>query len=235
MIQKIKTFLFGTSPTDQPTLRPTLTNQQLLQKQAIQEQLYLQSPKQKTRTSKLIVVLGANGTGKTTFIKQVCAATRQRILIITPDDTEYNEIDAYGNPLYPMNELRTKDDFMFDGVCRHIFDPQWTMRVLHNFKCGIIIFDDCRAYFPARTEQVIHELMIRRRQREVDMFAVGHGFTEVPPKFFTFATDYVLFRTEDSIDTRKPYIRSFEKVKKMQTHVNRIAISNPHYHKRMKQ
>lgn len=179
-------------------------------------------------------MLGANGTGKTTFVKQICAATRQRILIITPDDTEYNEIDAYGNPLYPLNELRTKDDFLFGGVCRHIFDPQWTMRVLHNFKCGIIVFDDCRAYFPARTEQVIHELMIRRRQREVDMIAVGHGFTEVPPKFFTFATDYVLFRTEDSIDTRKPYIRSFEKVKGMQAIVNAKSQQNPYYHQRLK-
>ena len=201
----------------------------------LQEQIVPQCPTQKTRTSKLIVVLGANGTGKTTFVKQICAATRQRVLIITPDDAEYNEIDAYGNMLYPMNELRTKDDFMFDGVCKHIFDPQRTMKVLHNFKCGMIIFDDCRAYFQARTEQALHELMIRRRQREIDMIAVGHGFTEVPPKFFTFATDYVLFRTEDSIDTRKPYIRSFDKVKRMQAHVNRKAKNAPHYHKRMKQ
>ena len=204
-----------------------------MQQEVLREQV--QYTKATTRTSKLIIVLGTNGTGKTTFIKQVCAATRQRILIITPDDTEYNELDAYGNPLYPMNELRTKHDFMFEGVCRHIFDPQWTTHVLHNFKCGIIVFDDCRAYFPARTEQVIHELMIRRRQREVDMIAVGHGFTEVPPKFFTFATDYILFRTEDSIDTRKPYIRSFDKVKKMQETVNKHAKHDPHYHRRLKQ
>ena len=179
-------------------------------------------------------MLGANGTGKTTFIKQVCAATRQRVLIITPDDTEYNETDYNGNPLYPLNELRTKEDFMFEGVTRHIFEPKYTLSVLHNFKCGIIVFDDCRAYFPARTEQVIHELMIRRRQREIDIIAVGHGFTEVPPKFFTFATDYVLFRTEDSIDTRKPYIRNFEAVKRAQAYVNARAKHHPHYFTRIR-
>ena len=59
--------------------------------------------------------------------------------------------------------------------------------------------------------------------------------TTQQPKFFTFATDYILFRTEDSIDTRKPYIRSFDKVKKMQETVNKRAKHDPHYHRRLKQ
>lgn len=236
MFQRLKEILFG-PPLTESNLPPMdeLTRQRILQQQAINRQLLLRNQAQaNTRTCIWAVILGANGTGKTTYVKQIVASTRQRVLIITPDDVEYNETDEYGNPLYPLNPLRTKEDFVFDGVCRHIWDPDWTPKVIHNFKKGLIIFDDCRTYLPARTDQFIHSLMIRRRQQELDVMVIGHGFSEVPPKFFTFATHYILFRTEDNINIRREVIRCFEKMRHLQWFVNRKAKEDPHYHLEVK-
>ncbi|MBO7255011.1 MAG: hypothetical protein J6U79_01375, partial [Paludibacteraceae bacterium] len=66
------------------------------------------------------------------------------------------------------------------GIQRHIFNPKYSLDAVAHFRKGILVFDDCRSYFQDRTDPKVRELLIRRRQREVDIFAVGHGFTQVP-------------------------------------------------------
>lgn len=165
----------------------------------------------------MTVLLGTNGTGKTTTLKHILLASGKRCLVITPDDREWLE--------FPQTLLRpgVAADFQFTGIRRHIWNPKYSLRMLQYFRNGIMVFDDCRAYLTARTSDEIHQLMIRRRQRGVDIFAVGHGFTEVPPVFFTFATDFILFLTRDNIERRKTVIRDYEQVKAKQEEVNAIA------------
>lgn len=177
------------------------------------------------RAAKLTIILGTNGTGKTTILKRIIKASNDsRVLIITPDYAEWTE--------YPENELKGKDDFLFTGVMRHIYDGSkfGTLQKLVYLKKCTIVFDDCRAYLKSSTAEEIHKLIIRRRQRETDIFAVGHGFTEVPPKFFTFASDLFLFRTTDNIARRKDCLKDFDRMKEAQERVNKKANTvNAHY------
>ncbi len=176
------------------------------------------------RPAKMTILLGTNGTGKTTLLRSIIESLHQRVLIITPDDAEWQHL--------PDNPLATKQDFIYSGMQRHIFDPNkktGTLSKIHLFKKGIIIFDDCRAYLQASTSEEVRMLLIRRRQREVDIFAVGHGFTEVPPVFFTFATDIFLFRTTDEIARRKNCLKDYENIRAAQARVNDEACANPHY------
>lgn len=165
----------------------------------------------------MTVLLGTNGTGKTTAVKNIAKASGQRVLVITPDDREWTE--------YPLTELRSghSEDFQFAGIRRHIWNDKHTLRMLQYFQNGLIIFDDCRAYLRASTADEIRQLLIRRRQRNVHIMVSGHGFTEVPPVFFTFATDFILFFTRDNIKRREAYIRNFEAVQNKQEEVNAIA------------
>lgn len=177
-----------------------------------------------TRAAKMTVLLGTNGTGKTTLLRHILESSGQRCLVITPDDVEWGD--------YPLTDLRTADDFKFDGICRHIFNPHkecGTLQRIAYFKQGIIVFDDCRAYLKSSTHDAIHELMIRRRQREVDIFAVGHGFNEVPPVFFTFSTEMILFRTTDNIVRRKNCLKDYEAALQAQQRINSQAKKEPHY------
>lgn len=169
------------------------------------------------------IILGSNGTGKTTLLRSILQRSNQRTLIVTPDDIEWTDYEAV--------TLDKPEDFIFTGIRRHVFDPSknGTLKKLEYFKKGILVFDDCRSYFPAKTPQELHQLLIRRRQREVDIFAVGHGFTEVPPVFFTFANGIFLFRTTDNIIRRKDCLKDFDKTAGAQVRVNHKAKLDPHY------
>lgn len=169
----------------------------------------------------MVCLLGTNGTGKTSFLRALVEKLETRVLVITPDDIEWSDC--------PLNELERASNFRFDGIQRHIFDPKTTLGKIEHFQKGVIIFDDCRAYLTANTDQAIRQLIIRRRQREVDVFAVAHGFTEMPPVFFTFASEIVLFETKDNIVRRKNCLKDYERVLEVQQQVNAKAKKNPHY------
>lgn len=181
------------------------------------------------RAAKLTVILGTNGTGKTTLLEQILTSTPDKSLVITPDDAEWRKYDEV--------ELTTADDYLYQGIRRHIFNPNkktGTLSRLHLFKIGKLVFDDCRSYLKAATDDIIHALLIRRRQRMVDVFAVGHGFNEVPPVFFTFPSEIILFRTVDNIDRRKDCLKDFDKMKQAQLRVNQKAETEPHYYEVIK-
>lgn len=181
------------------------------------------------RPAKLTIILGTNGTGKTTLLKNILIGSVQKSLVITPDDIEWQAYEAV--------ELNNKNDFVFDDIRRHIFNPAkkgGTLERLVHFKKGIMVFDDCRAYLQSATDDHIRQLIIRRRQRMVDVFAVGHGFNEVPPVFFTFASDIILFRTVDNIARRKNCLKDFDRMAQAQERVNKKAKRDPHYFEHIK-
>lgn len=177
------------------------------------------------RRAKLLIFLGFNGTGKTTALANLvysCTKAGQRVLIITPDDIEWSTVPEID--LSDINEIRK-----FKTVRKAIFKEDFTLDQIKHFKNGLLIFDDCRSYLRANTDSKIHDLLIRRRQRMVDVVAVGHGFTEVPPKFFTFASEIVLFKTMDNIAKRKDVLKNFEVMSAAQERINKKALTNDYY------
>lgn len=176
------------------------------------------------REAKMTILLGTNGTGKTTLLRRILTASGQKCLVITPDDAEWTD--------FPLSEMQVQDDFVYEGIKRHIFDPDTkngTLSRLAYFKKGIVVFDDCRAYLTERTPPELRQLIIRRRQREVDIFAVGHGFKEVPPVFFTFLTEIILFRTLDNVSLRKNCLKDYPLMLEAQQRVNTHALKDKHY------
>ena len=176
------------------------------------------------RAAKLTILLGANGTGKTTLLEGIIARSGQRALVVTPDDIEWRQ--------YEETQLASPADFQYQGVRRHVFDPArrgGTLDRLEYFRRGILVFDDCRAYLRSSTDDRVRQLIIRRRQRMVDVMAVGHGFNEVPPVFFTFASEIILFRTTDNVARRRDCLRDYPRMAAAQARVNRRAAREPHY------
>jgi len=179
------------------------------------------------RTPKLMIILGTNGTGKTTFSKKLIANELKKddshILIVTPDDFEFNTIPW----VHPRFQKRIAT---YKGARKIIYQKGLIENIRENFRNGMIHFEDCRAYFDAALDRSLHSLLIRRRQQMIDILVCGHGFTEVPPKFFTFATHYILFRTIDKIERRKGVIQNYEVMLEAQRRVNEKAIREPHYY-----
>lgn len=196
---------------------------------------------QENRAAKCTLVLGFNGTGKTTFLRNLLEhmvqsamtqGRRLKVLIVTPDDTEWQD--------YEENRLETPDDYVYSGIQRHVWtdsyagEKHYSMQRIAHFSNGIVVFDDCKVYFGDILPQEMINLFIRRRQRSLDVFFVGHGFTTIPPKAFTYYSDAILFRTVDNIERRKNCINNFDYFRRMQQHVNKKAVKEPHYHVHIK-
>ena len=181
---------------------------------------------QEGRTPKQIIVLGTNGTGKTTLVKKLVLNELKKkdshILVVVPDDMEWDSLQ-YVHPKFPHRIEH------YVGARKIIYEPGLLDIIRERFRNGLIVFDDCRAYFDASLDRDLHSLLIRRRQQMIDIIAVGHGFTEVPPKMFTFATHFGMFKTIDNIDRRKNVISNFEEMKEAQKRINEKAKEDPHY------
>lgn len=186
------------------------------------------------RTASCIVIIGANGTGKTTLLKQILLTAPQRAIVVTPDCIEWTDTLPDGTERFPINQLQKRTDFVFQGIQRHIYDDKRTLSAISAFKKGIVVFDDCRAYLRDSTDERVHQLLIRRRQREVDFIACAHSFAEMPRRFFTFASDIFLFQTKDNVDMRRGVIKDLEQMREAQARVNEMAKTNPHYFEHIK-
>ncbi len=183
------------------------------------------------RLPTLNIILGTNGTGKTTFIKQLIeryVATGRRVLIVTPDDIEHSDIE----------EITPEEIYSFEGIKKIIFGTGILQAVYENYFNGLLILDDYKAFGIRTIEDttILRQIAVRRRQRMLDVAIAAHGFTEVVPYFlYTFSTHIVLFRTLDNISRVKAVLKDYDKMKALQTEVNRQAEIDKHFYLIVKQ
>ncbi len=185
---------------------------------------------EKPRTTRQALVIGTNGTGKTTYLFKVVQAVKgfRRVLVVDFENAErvwqsFKEIDpADRSEMMAFQGIRRINWAQHDDA---------TLRLLRNFyRNGILVFDDCRTYLKANLEDELHQLLIRRRQYMLDIFVVAHSFQDVPPKFFQFSTDIVLFRIARPIDDRKRMLANPTQVLAAHDRIQRLSQANPHYH-----
>lgn len=187
------------------------------------------------RETKQTIVLGYNGTGKSTLVRKVIQAyTAQpgrKALIITPDSAEWTDM--------PETIVSKPSDLNFEGVRRYVWtfikkeDLAVMRRIRDYYFDGMLIFDDCRSYLQANTDEWLKYMYIRRRQKMIDLMLVAHGFTDVPPQAFTNCSDLFLFRTVDNIERRKSELINLDEMIEHQARINRKAETNKHYYERI--
>lgn len=182
------------------------------------------------RTSRQILVIGTNGTGKTTYLFKAMQAVKgfRRVLVV-----DFENAERAWQPFKEIDPADRDDMIGFHGI-RRINWAQYgdgTLQLLRrHYRNGIIIFYDCRTYLKASMEDELHQLLIGRRQYMLDFFVVAHSFQDVLPKFFQFTTDIVLFRITRPIDDRKRMLSNPTQVIAAHERIQRNAQTNPHYH-----
>ena len=153
------------------------------------------------------IVLGTNGTGKSTVIRETFVIPelnrKGKVLICTPHFNEWLDVPEIA---CKANEIQT-----IDTARRIVINPitpdEDIHTIVNNFRDGLLVFDDCRAYLESLTDRTLKTLYISRRQWKLDMVAAAHGYSEMVPKFFTFATHFILFKVLDSPLDRKKYLQ----------------------------
>lgn len=164
------------------------------------------------------IIVGTNGTGKTTLTRKLIA--NRKTLVVDPDGLEWSML-----PTIDIDEVM----FLKEGKKARIIAPEPREIVeLVNYKHGNLVLDDCRYYVRSRIEEGVRQLLVRRRQKDVDIFAVAHSLNEVPPTFWTFATHLVLFKIKDNPQRLKQNIPKYKELTEI--HIPEInSHANHHY------
>lgn len=76
----------------------------------------------------------------------------------------------------------------------------------------------------------MEQFLLALRQKDVDFACCGHGFTTIPPVFYAFATDFVVFATTDNPKKRKDDVMNYEELERTVATVNEKARSEPHFY-----
>ena len=171
------------------------------------------------------ILVGINGTGKTSFIQKVLEHTvneKNRALIVTPDPAEWRQVE----------EVSGRSIATFNGIRKIIYHSGAMGEIQNYYSNGMLIFDDARVYIHAQSDDFMQWLQIRRRQVGVDFFCCFHGLTQVPPVFFTFASNIVLFYTKDNIKRRAEYVddADFQAIQEAKARIaKKVEGGNPYY------
>lgn len=168
--------------------------------------------------TRMILVVGTNGTGKTTLSREIFEGLNvPRKLVLTQHHSEWSYM--------PHNSLQSASDLKFLGQNWHfVIEEKTIWKKLKHFVNGGLLLDDAQNFMLSSTDQDVKRLYISRRQNAVHIIMVAHGLTEIPPKAFTFCTDIFLFATRDNIDsTRKNTVQNYEQLIETQRRVNERA------------
>jgi hypothetical protein len=180
-----------------------------------------------TRRTYRTMIIGKQGSGKTTFAKKLALKYPKKVLVIVADDFE----PAWKN--FPLVEMENVGK-LSSGKRRIIYEPEnkeFINDLKHRFAGGLIIWDDAKTYF--RSQKSINELenmLIRSRQFNVEHVFMYHGLSTIPGMIWSYLTHLVLFATNDAHVRAKDRTFNYELMIERVNHVNAEAKKNEHFH-----
>ncbi len=167
------------------------------------------------------LIIAVQGGGKTTLANQMIKAMQPlRVLVIDPDGMEEKWQKIPEIDLQNVKELET-----FTGIRKAFYEDGDFHYIYHHFHNGMLIMDDAANYMGdnGKVDENLKRTYRRSRQKRLFILAITHNFGDTPPFLFRFASDYILFYTEDAIETRKRYLPAFNRfqyIKKIIDHIS---------------
>lgn len=181
----------------------------------------------KQRKTEFNLVVGINGTGKTTWLNDNVVGKFSKSLVVTAHDGEWSSLPIVQS---------AKEIYNVSGSARVIYEGRETLENLLYFHGGALVLDDARMFMGSKTMDMVRRIYISRRQRGVDVFMSAHGLRQIPVEVFTFASWLFLFNTTENFSDRKRELlpEKYNEIVKAQAEVRKKILSgNPYYYKRI--
>ncbi len=162
--------------------------------------------------------IGAQRTGKTQFALQSFKnyPATKRGLIVLP---HLMEKKYEGLKTINIDQVGT-----FKGRARVLFDRDdklFLNKIYRNYRNGFIIFDDTKFCLRPWLYNDFEDILGTRRQLNLDMIFMYHGFDRIPDFFWNYCSHLVLFKTLSAEGADKVN-------QERQAHVNKMAQRNPY-------
>jgi DNA helicase HerA-like ATPase len=128
--------------------------------------------------SKCHIIVGATGTGKTTFVKKLLKKASKQSLFIYDVNNEYKE---YFN--YPFIYF---EDFIESAT---------------RLKNGILVIEEATIFLNNRSSnENLKEILVRKRHTNLYVILVFHSMRSVPRYIYELSNYITIFKTNDSPD-----------------------------------
>ncbi len=170
--------------------------------------------------------IGGRGTGKSTDILNLIKAHPKKALIY---DTDNNSIYKDIPVIKPEDIARWKS-----GIYRIVdTDYNKVFELIHEHVWNaLVIFEDATKYMQHQVPEVIKQLMLVSKQKNLDLIFTFHSFRNVRPDFYSSANYITKFKTGEDISQFKSKIIGYELVKTMhervEAHTNRYYKETVH-------
>lgn len=172
------------------------------------------------RDAAVVIVMGKNGTGKSTLAKKFIDAQGGRILVVTMNGAP----EIWRS--YPVVDAADPKSFQdWNSGIKQVYYMQHdkeTFQHIHNhFHNGILVLDDCRGYIPSQldADQGLKRLLIDFRHKMLDLYFIVHSPGQVPRQVWSFYSYAWIGATDALFDKRLP-IDSCERLLEAQRDVN---------------
>jgi hypothetical protein len=182
------------------------------------------------RDAQSTIIIGRNGTGKSTHCKRILDKLKGKALVVT-----YNGVPKIWRKL-PEARIDDKESMeKFQKGTKQVIAARYEVNarqndtfkfIYKNFRNGTVIFDDCRGYITSNidNDQYFRHLLLDYRHKMLDLFFVVHSPSDVPPRVWGFSstvfvgsTASLLKPSQASIDTE-----SVQKINEAQRYVNKL-------------
>lgn len=176
------------------------------------------------RKPRCVCFVGTNGTGKSTACERLMLADERGLMILPTFDDWAQKYDTC--------DCEHLSDFDFTGVRCHIVDhdPEGTIEnIFRYFRGGTLVFDDPKVYIKKNLDNhPIKKILARRRQMRCDVVFVAHSFMDIPPMFFSYITDYLIFNCGNAERRKNELGEHYDAIARIIDRVHRAAKTNPH-------
>lgn len=164
------------------------------------------------RVNQVTLFFGTRGSGKTWFANKEmipsyrAAHQQQKVLIVdTLDHPDYRYVPRI-EPGMLARWNRASIYRIYGSNTKEIFAA-----VRANVRNALVIWEDASKYLEGRLDEDVRNFVLDTKQINVDLVFMFHGFSYCPPKLFSIADNYTIFRTT-SPQGRKGVIPNYEEV-----------------------
>jgi nucleoside-triphosphatase THEP1 len=179
------------------------------------------------RDAQITIIIGRNGTGKSTFCEQIIKGIKERALVCT-----YNGAPKIWRP-YKEVDITSAKKMNFKRGIRQVIAGRYEVSrnqndtfkyIYNNFRNGMVIFDDARGYIGSNVDndKYFRHLLLDFRHRMLDIFFVVHTPSDVPPRVWGFTSTVFVGATDSLVNKSQIKTDSADRVIAAQREVNKL-------------